>query len=605
MADRTSLRVTDAWSLGPAVWLVAALALTFYAMVYADAYAMRVLTLAGAYAILALGYQFVFGHLGALSLAQGTFFGVGAYTVALLGLHAGTDYLFNVAAAVAIAVALAALIAVPVRRLKSHYFALATLGIAEVVLIGARDWEALTGGANGFSGVPGMSLFGLVVPRGWGEFAVVWVVAALLALLAWQLRRGLPERLAAIAREDPIAAQAAGVDTDRLRFVALLLSAGYGAVAGALAVPVVRVISPEVVDFRVMIACLAITVVGGRMRIAGAFIGALLLYPLPEWFRFLEGHDLIAYGVVLLLAVLLAPDGIAGLIASLMPKKSSGAAPTSTGELVRPTAVPSRRSSDGATLEADGISKRFGGLVALDSVSLRIHPGEIVGLIGPNGAGKTTLANIFTGQYRADVGTVRMGQHELSRWPAFRIARNGVARTFQTPAMAGALSALDNVAIPRAFMEHRFGRGGPEQRLVRARKAATACLAQAGVADLGPAPSATLPHGLRRRVELARALALDPNFIVLDEPAAGLGETEAAALAETLRALAESGIGFLVIDHDMGFLLPLADRLACLYEGRLIAAGPAAQVRADPRVIEAYFGNALPYRTKPTPETGP
>jgi branched-chain amino acid transport system permease protein len=560
-----------------------------YAFGLADAYVLRVLTLAGAYAIVVMGYQFVFGHLGALSLAQGTFFGLGAYTTALLGLKTGTPYLFNVAAAVALAVALAALIAVPVRRLKSHYFALATLGIAEVVLIGARNWESLTGGGDGYAQVPGMALFGLAVPRGGGEFAVVWSVAGLLALLAWRLQRGLSARVHAVAREDPIAAAAAGIDTDRLRFNAFLLSAAYGAIAGALAVPVVRVISPEVVEFKVMIACLAMTVVGGRTLIAGAFLGALLLYPMPEWFRFLEDNYLIAYGGVLLAAVLLAPEGIAGLAERFVPKQVP-AAPVPATVLRAEAAVGAApaRPRDGAALQADGIAKRFGGLTALDDVSLRIAPGEIVGLIGPNGAGKTTLANIITGQYTADAGRVSLGGRALTGLAPFRIARAGVARTFQTPALAGALSALDNVAVACTLA---IGTGGgPEVRLAQARAAAVASLARAGATEQALQPVAALPHALRRRVELARALALEPHFVILDEPAAGLSEAEAAALAATLRALAGAGTGFLVIDHDMDFLLPLADRLACLHEGRLIAAGAAEAMRADPAVIAAYLG---------------
>jgi branched-chain amino acid transport system permease protein len=330
-----------------------------------------------------------------------------------------------------------------------------------------------------------------------------------------------------------------------------------------------------------MVACLAITVVGGRTAIAGAFIGALLLFPLPEWFRFLEDHYLIAYGAVLLAAVILAPDGLAGLPRRLLPKPAARPpAPEPSGEV---SLAPTHASVD---LTIEKVSKRFGGLTALADVSLRVAPGEIVGLIGPNGAGKTTLANIVTGHYAADAGQVTLGGLRLTSLPAFRTARAGVARTFQTPALAPGLTALDNVAAACALP----GGGGPEARLARAYDRAVAAMAETGVLDHAHDDIAALPHAVRRRVELARALALRPRFIILDEPAAGLTAEEIDGLTATLRGLARTGIGFLIIDHDMGFLMPLAGRLACLHEGRLIAEGPSEAVRDDPAVIEAYLG---------------
>ena len=561
------------------LWLAAGGAIALYGLVMADGYDLRVLTLAGAYAIMVIGYQFVFGHAGALSLAQGAFFGVGAYAGALSGLKLGLGFLPGLAIAILAAIALAALIALPVRRLQSHYFALATLGIAQIVLIGAVNWEGLTGGGDGIPLARGFDLFGLAVPRGVASFVFVWVGVAGAALLAVRLLRGRARARHTIAREAPLAAAACGIDAARLRYTALLASAGFAGAAGALYVPVVRVISPEVTGFEVMIACLAMAVIGGRTSIAGAIAGALLLIHLPEWFRFLQGYDLIGYGAVLLLAVVVAPQGLAGLARDLLGRYRHPAAPS----LPTPRPAPIRRGAPGRpVLRFESVAKSFGGVTALDSVSLSLEPASILGLIGPNGSGKTTLANLATGQVRALGGSITIDGTNVSAWPAFRIARLGVGRSFQTPALAGELSALANVAGARAEQSPENER---EDSAV-----ALACLERMGVADRANDPCRSLPHGLRRRVEIARALALEPKLLVLDEPAAGLSEAEQADLARRLAGIRDAGAGILVIEHNIGFLMGLADRLACLQSGKLIAEGSPEEVRANELVIAAYIG---------------
>ena len=571
-----------------------AVALFIYAGLFADGFDLRLLALAGIYALLVLGYQFIFGHAGALSLAQGAFFGVGAYVTAIVGARYGLDLPASFGLAILAPVALAIVVALPVLRLQSHYFALATLGVSQVVWLAAVNFEDLTGGGDGLAGIPGIELFGWTASRGWGELAVVWGVVAFGAMLAWQLVRGLYGLSFRVMRDEPLAAAAAGINAGGLRFTAFLLSAAYGGAAGALHAHVIGVVSPDSLELPVMIACLTMAVVGGRTRVAGAIIGAVLLIHMREWGGFLEDYYLIAYGVAMLLMVIAAPAGLVGALGGLRARF----APEAPMEPPGPMVMRQRRLAQrGTLLELEGLSKSFGGVIAVDDVDLKIRRSEIFGLIGPNGSGKTTLANLVTGLYRPDAGQVWLDDRRISRWPPWRIARAGIGRTYQSPALVESLSALDNVAIARATAESTgaiaaLATLGRDRRLDRARANAMALLRAMGAGDVAMVACSALPHGLRRRVEIARALALAPELLILDEPAAGLTEGEQKDLARRLRSLTDDGLSLLIVEHNMPFLLPLASRVACLDEGRIIASGAPDAVRNDPRVIEAYLGAA-------------
>ena len=315
-----------------APWLAGIALLAAWPFVFGTAYDLRVFTIAGIYAILTLGYQFIFGHAGALALTQGTFFGLGAYITALLAINFGWGF-----------AATLPLVGRSARsRSRSSWrrrccawnritLRLATLGIGQVMLVSAVSWESLTGGANGLPGVPGVVLLGHALPRGLPLAAFVWGIAALAALVAWRLTGGLLGRAFVVMRENPIAAMSIGLNIWRLRLMAFLLSAVYAGIAGALYVHTVRVVSPEALEFNIMVAVLTMAVVGGRTRVAGAILGALLLVHLPEWFRFLGKYYLVAYGAMLLAMIIVAPYGLVGaaerLRARLAPAAGAAAAP--------------------------------------------------------------------------------------------------------------------------------------------------------------------------------------------------------------------------------------------------------------------------------------
>ncbi|MBT5416115.1 MAG: ATP-binding cassette domain-containing protein [Rhodospirillaceae bacterium] len=559
-------------------WLIGAAFLILHAAT-GDLYDLRLLTVTGSYALMVLGYQLVFGHAGALSLAQGAFFGLGAYATGIFGATLGWPFPATFAAAVALPALTAALVALPALRLQSHYFALATLGLAQLALILAVNWEGLTGGANGLAGVPA------VLPGLAGResalvlLAAVWMAVAVAVLICRAMTGGVRGMAYRLVREAPEAAAAAGIDAGALRLWAFVVGAGLAGAGGAFQAHALRVVSPESIGFSVMVSCLMMAVIGGRTRIAGAILGALLLVHLPEWARALQGHYLLVFGALTLVTIIFAPDGLAGagerLRARLLPERPLPPPPAA------PPPSQRRPVADGAVLEAHGLTKNYGGVRAVDGVDIALRPGEIVGLIGANGSGKSTLANLLTGHAQPDRGQVWTAGTEMTGRPAYRFAVTGIARGFQTPLLSGGLSALDNVAA-----------AGTGQR---GRSAAVIRAMAGGALDLVGEPArtelaGTLPPAARRRVEIARALMTAPAALVLDEPAAGMAPEEQEALAALLRRLAEEGLALLVIEHRMDFLLPLAARLVCMDAGRIVAEGPPETVLRDAAALAAYLG---------------
>jgi branched-chain amino acid transport system permease protein len=497
-------------------WLVVLLLPPLVALLALPPFGQRMVILVGIYALMGLGYQLVFGQLGALNLAQGALFGLGAYAAALTAPTLGP---FALSVAILAAAIPAALVAGPLLRLQSHYFALATLALASLVNLLAVHAESLTGGANGLAG------FATALPRGPVLLVTVWacLIAGVL-LYAWLFEGRLGEK-ARLLREAPLVAATLGIDGATWRFVAFVAGGALAGLAGACSAAMSGVVSPEATGFSIMVLCLTLVVLGGARHPMGAVVGAALAVGLPELLRDLQGAWLLAYAVATLAVVLWAPEGLAGLIDGLRgARRPPSVAPG------LPVSVPSVRGRD--RLIVDGVSKRFGGVQALDDVTLSVERAEIVGLIGPNGSGKTTLLNVINGLERADQGTITLDDQHIARLPPHAVARAGVGRSFQTLALAGDTKSAD----------------------------------------------------------LARAVATGAAFLLLDEPAAGAGDGDRATLAAFLISLGDAGRGVLIVDHDIELLSRVCDRLVCLERGRVIANGSPAEVRADPRVRASFLG---------------
>jgi branched-chain amino acid transport system permease protein len=394
-------------------WLAVLVLPPLLALFVLPPFGQRLVTLVGIYALLGLGYQLVFGQLGALNLAQGALFGVGAYTAVLTIPWLGDA---SMLAAPLAAAAVAALVAGPILRLQSHYFALATLALAALVSLIAVNAESFTGGANGLTG------FGSAAAHGKLLMAVVWIGLIVSVLIYARLFSGPLGEGARLLREAPLAAATLGIDGARWRFIAFVTGAAFAGFAGACSASLTGVVSPEAAGFPIMVVCLTSVVLGGVRHPMGAVLGAGLAVCLPELFRGLEGAWLLAYAAATLAVVLWAPQGLAGLI-DRPPVRAVLALPEQFASVRGPQ-----------RLVLDHVTKRFGGVDALSDVSLTVERGEVVGLIGPNGSGKTTLLNVVSGLERADGGSIVLDSTHLERWPAHLIARAGLGRTFQTPA---------------------------------------------------------------------------------------------------------------------------------------------------------------------------
>lgn len=554
----------------------ATLIIVAYAVLYASPYGLRVLTVAGVYALAAIGFQIVFGLGGALSLAHGAFFGLGAYTAGILAIRLGWEFPATFSAALAVPAMTALAVGLPVLRLESHYFSLATLGIAQVALLLAVNLPDLSGGANGLPGVPGIVVAGQTLPRGLPLAAAVWVVVGIGGLAAARLAAGRWGRALALVRDDPLAAEAVGLDIGRLRLGAFLLSSIYAGAAGALTVHIQRVVSPEVLEFPVMVTILAITVVGGRGRVAGAVLGSLLLIHLPEWFRFFERSYLLLYGGALLATIVFVPDGVIGLVGRFLPARRH--------PLPAPAPLPPpARSKIADALSVERLAKAFGGVRAVDDVSFSLKRGEIIGVVGANGSGKTTLINLISGLEQPDRGRIRLLGRDATGDRPDRRARLGLARSFQTPALPEQATALDAVAA---------GRLADAPCLNAAEANALYHLSTLEISGLARQKCGDLPAASRRKVEIARALAGSPAVLLLDEPAAGMTDKEKDGLSVHLRSIAGGGVAILLIEHDLRFLMTLADRLVVLDRGRVLCDGRPAEVMQDDAVIAAYLGRA-------------
>ncbi|EXG82298.1 ABC transporter permease subunit [Cryptosporangium arvum] len=562
-------------------------------------YTIHVIDVTIIFAILAIGMGLAMGISGQINLAQIAFFGLGSYVTAILTVREGWGFWTASVLAVLATVAVGLLVGTPALRVQSHYLGIVTLGLALAFTNWLTNTE-LTGGAEGISGIPVPSLPGVDLSSEYLYYYLeILAFAVLLTFGQFVVRTPLGRRLRAM-RDDPLAAGAMGAEVPMLRMTAFALSSVYGGLAGVLYAGLIRYVAPETFSIANMFLLLAMVIIGGRQSLVGCVVGAVGLSLVREWLVDYPTYAQIAYGSVVVLTVLFAPTGLAGLperVRGAYRRRRPAAADRAVLRPFQPYGDAGERA--GSALEIAGLSKNFRGLKALDDVSLSVPAGQIRGIVGPNGSGKTTLFNVVSGFYKPSRGSVRVGGRTLTNASSHRLAQAGVARTFQNLRLFPAMTVRENVLVAldqtrtRSIWRYAVWQLGVWRHDRALRSSANAVLERYGLVDFADSLPGALPYGIQRRVEIARAMARSPRLLLLDEPAAGLNGDEVRQLGEIVRSIRDSGVTVVLIEHNMGLVMSLCEHVTVLAGGRVIADGTPDEVATAPQVIEAYLGDSM------------
>jgi ABC-type branched-subunit amino acid transport system ATPase component/ABC-type branched-subunit amino acid transport system permease subunit len=608
-----------------------------------DPYSVHLATLIAAYWTLIAGLNLVVGFTGQLSVGHVGLLAVGAYMFAIL---TARDIVGPEVALVLAGVAgglCGLVLGLPSLRLPGFYFAMTTLAFTIIVVELAVALTDITGGGTGLI----VSAFSPPMDTQQGQYLFTACIAGVVTLMTVLVTRSMWGRAMVSVRESEVMAAAVGIPGYRVKLAVFTFSGVVAGIAGALFGALQTYITPDTFAFDLSLFFFICIIIGGKGSIIGPFIGTVVLTLLPEVVSPLAKYSHLFYGVLLLAVVLIIPGGLGALIARPRALREGDAKASAGSEsyyararqilrLGRPRtdlaavavgqSLTSARTSDGlgpaihglggsasrtvsdgslrlpnpvaagGSLQAVAVSRSFGAVKALQDVSLTVERGTVHGLIGPNGSGKTTLLNILSGYYAVDAGSVMLDGQNITRSPANWRPRHGIGRTFQTPRVIPDLTVLDNVlaggwsearatflealvSAPRAILDER-----------RLRGSALALLSGLGLRALADRPAAAMTHAELRFVEIARALMHSPSFILLDEPASGLTDTEIDRLGDVIGALRRQGVGVLLVEHHTDLVFGASDVVTTLNFGQVIRTGTPDEVRADPEVRRVYLG---------------
>ena len=583
---------------GPKDWALvtlAALVLALLPVVLDDPFFILVLQSLAYLFIVTLGLDILVGWTGQISLGHAGLYAVGAYTTALASTRLGLPFWLSAPLGVALAGLFGAVLALPSLRAKGPYLAMVTIAFGFMAEVTSNRWS-LTGGPMGIMSIPGPTLPDGNEMTATQYFWLIAGVALFCHLLAANLYRSRIGRTLLALQGSDVAAETVGINVYRYKVLAFVISSVYAGIGGVFFAHQNGFINSDTFVFSLSVSLLASVLMGGSGTLYGPLVGSVILNLIPTVFASLHDYHLYIYGGIILVTIVFLPKGIVGSLCQMPAFRRWRRLPAAV------TPDPSvldfaRRSPSGSpVLAVRGLCKNFGGISALRGVDVAIAPGTVHGLIGPNGSGKSTFVNVVTGIFRASAGEIILDGRALSPQGPSKMARLGITRTFQSIRLFGELSVLENVMVgfhlqlACGFWAHLLQTRAAVAEEAAYRGKAMALLRFVGIADRAHNSSKNLSYGQQRLLEIARALAVQPRLLMLDEPAAGVNPTELHHLVRLIRDIKTAGVTLLVIEHHMELIMGISDVISVFDFGQKIAEGSAAAIREDTNVIEAYLG---------------